>query len=123
MVVFGGLEAAHTAGWYPTLVQSPPGRAPPLGLLCKSSIYPESNSGHSALESGVVDLVEVDPASRDNIGLRRPPMGRYAGLLITAIVAPELTGSPSLTASCSTTPALCAAISFSIFIASMMQTT
>ena len=48
--------------------------------------------------------------------------GPYAGALITAIVAPEAIGSPSLTASVSTIPALWAVISFSIFIASMMQT-
>ena len=46
MVVFGGLKAAHTAGWYPTLVHPPPGRAPLwLGLLCKSSLYPEVTAG------------------------------------------------------------------------------
>ncbi len=40
---------------------------------------------------------------------------------MTAIGAPDWIGSPSFTDSVSITPALCAVISFSIFIASMMQ--
>ena len=54
------------------------------------------------------------PASRAGRG--------QPSLLMTAIVAPEAMASPSLTASSAMTPALWAVISFSIFIASMMQT-
>ena len=47
---------------------------------------------------------------------------RYSGALITARVSPAETAAPSEIGSSATTPALWAVISFSIFIASMMQT-
>src|SRR5215204_1135597 len=46
----------------------------------------------------------------------------HSGDLITAIGSPDFTAPPSWTASSATVPALWAKISFSIFIASMMQT-
>ena len=110
-------------------------KTPSLPTSCKSyrSVYPTPSRTYI----GATPFWEVRCAKTSQLchpfpepgprfwtlgGAKAAAEDAYPGFLMTAIVAPEVIGSPSLTATCSTTPALWAVISFSIFIASMMQT-